>query len=131
MAKKQGGLYDETPTIKGTAEGKPKVVKPTAKEKSDGASEEAVKEEGFPIHSRHAHERHQMHAKHEHEHSLHEHKHGVHGKEEMHTRHEGEVKAMHTRHEKEAGEGHGAGKESGEGGAEGKVSEPTKKITKE
>lgn len=131
MAKKHGGLYDESPTIKGEEEGKPKVVKPKGKEKSDGASEKAVEEEGFPIESRHANERGHMHVKHEHEHRLHEEKHGVNGKEEMHTRHEKEMKEMHTRHEKEATKHEGSGKEAGEGGAEGKVSEPTKKITKE
>ena len=131
MAKKHGGLYDESPTIKGEEEGKPKVVKPTAKEKSDGQSEKAVEDEGFPIHSRHAMERHAMHGRHEHEHSLHEHKHGMKGKEEMHGRHEKEMKEMHTRHEKESAAHEGSGKEAGEGGAEGKVSEPTKKITKE
>ena len=128
MAKKHGGLYDESPTIKGEEEGKPKVVRPSAKEKCDGANLKAVEEEGFPVHARHAHERHQMHARHEHEHVLHEHHHGEHGKEPMHTRHEHEMKEMHTRHEKEADHSHG--REAGEGGAEGKGSGEISKVEK-
>jgi hypothetical protein len=97
-------LYDESPKILHSEEaGHTKVVKPTKKEKSDGQGDEGVKSEGFPIHVRHAHERHHMHVKHEHEHAMHEHHHGVQGKEEMHARHESEVKSMHTKHEKEAG----------------------------
>ncbi len=111
-------LYSNTPEIQHDEDGHTKVVKPSKHDKSGGETDKGVKEEGFPIHARHAHERHQMHAKHEHEHAMHEHHHGVHGKEEMHTRHEHEKKEMHTRHEKEAGA-------TSEGG------EPIAKIEKE
>lgn len=117
-------LYDESPEIKHDESGGTKVVKPTKKEKSDGQGDQRTKDEGFPIHARHAHERHTMNAKHEHEHQLHEHAHGgVHGKEEMHTRHEHERKEMHTRHEKEAGAT--SGRLDGAGGAS---SEPIEKV---
>lgn len=125
MAKKHGGLYDESPTIKGEEEGKPKVVK---NPKGDGQNDKAVEAEGFPIEARHSHERGHMHVKHEHEHRLHEEKHGVKNKEALHARHEGEQKAMHTRHEKEAASS--AGEESGAGGAEGKGSGEISKIEK-
>ncbi len=95
-------LYDESPSIK-HEEGKTKVVKTPKKDMGDGPEDKGVDGEGFPVHARHAHERHTMHAKHEHEHQLHEHHHGVAGKEAMHARHEHEMKSMHTRHEKEAG----------------------------
>jgi hypothetical protein len=125
MAKKHGGLYDESPTIKGEEEGKPKVVKKAAP--IDGPEEKGDEANGFPIHARHAHERHQMHARHEHEHALHEHHHGIHGKEPMHTRHEHEAKEMHTRHEKEATL---HSEESGAGGAEGKGDGEISKVEK-
>ena len=126
MAKKHGGLYDESPTIKGEEEGKPKVVK--GKAPVDDSDEKGAEGEGFPIHSRHANERQSMHGRHEMEHSIHEHHHGVNGKEEMHSRHEAEMKTMHTRHEKEAG-AHG-GEEAGAGGAEGKGSGEISKVEK-
>lgn len=96
-------MYDNTPEIRHAEEGGTKVVKPSKHEKSDGQGDAGVKEEGFPVHSKHLHERHLMHANHEHEHSLHENHHGVHGKEEMHKRHLHERKEMYMRHEKEAG----------------------------
>lgn len=126
MAKKpQGGLYDETPSIKGDEKGKPHVVKPSKHDASDGASDKGVEGEGFPIHARHASERRALHHQHETEHSMHE-AHGDGDKKEMHHRHESAIKSLHTKHEKEAGMD--GGKEAGAGGATGKVSEPTKKI---
>lgn len=122
---KHGGLYDESPMLKRSEAGHMKVEKPSAKDKGDHFTDEGVKDEGYPVHARHAHERNTMHAKHEHEHRLHEHHHGMTGKEEMHARQESEVKSMHTRHEKEAGAK--GGKEAGAGGATG---EPIDKIEK-
>ena len=116
---KHHGLYDETPSIK-HEEGHAKVVKP---KKDNTESDKGVENEGYPIHAKHSMERHMMHSKHEHEHSVHDYTHGVHGKEEMHARHEKEHKEMHTRHEKEAGLS--GGKQTGAGGATG---EPVKKI---
>lgn len=95
-------LYSNTPEIQHDEDGHTKVVKPTGKEKSDGQGDEGVKSEGFPVHVRHAHERHMMHAKHEHEHAMHDHHEEGH-KHELHARHEKEHHEMHTRHEKEAG----------------------------
>jgi len=137
-------LYDESPKIEHKEGGGTHVVKPSAHDKSDHQSEAGVKDEGFgvdngegmPDHVRHAMDRHQLHAKHEHEHSLHDHHHPEAPKHEMHTRHEEEIHAMHTRHEKEAGakEHHKDGAEAGAGGAAGKRSgggEPIEKVEKE
>lgn len=117
---KHHGLYDESPSIK-HEEGKAKVVK---SKKDNKESDKGVASEGYPIHVRHAHERHMMNAAHEHEHQMHDH-HKQGEKSELHARHETERKSMHTRHEKEAG-AHG-GKEAGVGGATG---EPIEKIEK-
>ncbi len=65
------------------------------------ADEDGMKmHEGMPPHIRHAHERMDMHKRHEMEHAVHDHAKGGH-KEEMHSRHEKEMKDMHGRHEKE------------------------------
>lgn len=122
-------LYDESPTIKHAEAGGTKVVKTPKKEHGDGPVEKGVEGEGFkehgmPHHVRHAHERHTMHAKHEHEHAMHD-AHGHGHKKEMHDRHEKEIKEMHTRHEKDAGMD--GGKMAGAGGATG---EPIEKIEK-
>ncbi len=119
---KHGGMYDKTPSIK-HEEGKAKVVKPSKKDKSGGETDEGVKDEGFPVHVRHAMDRHHLHAKHETEHAMHDGKGG--DKKEMHARHEKEHKDMHTRHEKEAG-AHG-GEMAGAGGA---TKEPVEKVEK-
>lgn len=60
----------------------------------------AQRDEAMPHHVRHAKERHDMHSRHEHEHSMYDHA-GQGDKHEMHERHHGEMKAMHKRHEKE------------------------------
>lgn len=110
-------LYDESPAIKHDEAGHTKVVK-TPKKEEGGSVDKGVEDEGFPVHAKHAHERHTMHIRHEHEHAMHDHHHGVDGKHEMHARHQHEIKEMHTRHEKEAGA-------VSEGG------EPIEKIEKE
>lgn len=93
-------LYDESPSIKHDAEGKTKVEK--SKKPTSAEGDKGVKDESFPVHVRHAMERHSMNAKHEMEHGIHDAaKSG--SKSEMHARHESERKAMHTKHEKEAG----------------------------
>jgi hypothetical protein len=56
--------------------------------------------EGMPMHIRHAHERNDMHTRHEVEHSVHDHA-KLGSKKEMHSRHESELKSMHKRHESE------------------------------
>lgn len=82
-----------------------------------------VNGEGMPAHARHAHERRDMHNRHETEHAVHDN--GKHGeKKEMHERHAKEMKDMHKRHQKEidAGEhkdqdikeGRETGKDTGE-----------------
>jgi hypothetical protein len=128
MAKKHGGLYDESPTIKGEEEGKPKVVKASKTKHEDTGEEKGVEGEAFPIHARHSMERTQMHGRHEMEHDVHEHKHGMKGKEAMHDRHEKDMKEMHTRHEKESQSSSGA--EAGMGGSEGKGSGEISKVEK-
>ena len=95
-------MYDESPAIKHDMEGHTKVEKTPKKEQGDGPEDKGVEGEGFPIHAKHAHERHLMHSRHEHEHALHEH-HKMGDKHEMHARHEKEHHEMHTRHEKEMG----------------------------
>ncbi len=121
---KHHGLYDESPMLKRSEEGHMKVEKTPKKDMGDGPVDKGVEGEGYPVHVRHAHERHMMHAKHEHEHSMHDHHEEGH-KHELHARHEKERHEMHTRHEKEAG-AHG-GKEAGAGGATG---EPIEKVEK-
>ncbi len=104
-------LYKDSPKLERGEDGDVKAVKPSDKE---GAPSESMKKadeiqsgddsvkmtEGMPSNIRHAHERMDMHKRHEVEHAVHDHaKAGA--KEEMHTRHESEMKAMHGRHEKE------------------------------
>ncbi len=119
--KKHGGMYDESPQLKHSEEGHVKVEK---SKKDNTESDKGAKDEGYPVHIRHAHERHTMHAKHEHEHAHHDH-HEEGDKKELHARHEKERHEMHTRHEKESGDM--GGKEAGAGGSEG---EPIDKIEK-
>lgn len=95
-------LYDESPSIKHDEEGHTKVEKSSKKAHTATSEEKGVEGEHFPIHVRHAHERHSMNAKHEMEHGIHDAAKAGH-KGVMHGRHESERKAMHTRHEKEAG----------------------------
>lgn len=121
-------MYDESPMLKHDEAGGTKVVKTPKKEEGDGPKEKGVEGDGFPLHAKHLHERHLMHANQEHEHALHEHHHPHETKEPMHRRHEKETKEMHMRHEKEAGEM--GGKESGAGGATGEPSEKIEKGTK-
>lgn len=121
---KHGGMYDESPMLKRSEEGNMKVEKPSAHDKGDHTNDKGVRDEGYPVHIRHAHERHLMHSKHEHEHHMHDHHEEGH-KHELHARHEKERHDMHTRHEKEYGT-HG-GKEAGAGGSTG---EPIEKIEK-
>lgn len=129
MAKKQHGLYDESPHIEDDGEGNKKVkkeAKSSGKEPHKATGEDkGVEGEHFPIHVRHAHERHQMHGRHEHEHAMHDHHHEHGDKKEMHERHEKEFKDMHTRHEKEMGAM--GGEMAGAGGS---GSEEIKKIEK-
>lgn len=121
---KHHGLYDNSPTIKGDEEGGRKVVKTPKKDDGDGPVDKGVEGEGFPVHARHAHDRHMLHAKHEHEHAMHDHHKEGH-KKELHARHEKEIHDMHMRHEKEMGE-HG-GQSAGKGGSTG---EPIEKVEK-
>lgn len=100
-------MYDESPAIKHDMEGHTHVEKTPKKEQGDGSVDKGVEGEGFPVHSRHMHERHLMNARHEHEHSMHDH-HKMGDKKELHARHEKERHEMHTRHEKEPGETSGA-----------------------
>jgi len=55
--------------------------------------------------ARHAHERRDMHNRHETQHAVHDHIGGP--KKELHARHEKEMKDMHKRHEKEIEHGEG------------------------
>lgn len=106
-------MYGDSPEMKRDEEsGKMAVKKPSQSEKkskeveggTEGAEREGMKDGAMPHHVRHAMGRNDMHARHEHEHSMHDHmKHG--DKKEMHARHEKEMRTMHTRHEKESGEG--------------------------
>lgn len=121
---KHHGLYDSSPSIK-HEEGKAKVVKPT---KDNKESAKSVKDEGYPVHVRQAHERTMMNVVHEHEHQMNDH-HKQGDKAEIHARHETERKAMHTRHEKEAGAN--GGKEAGAGGSTGEPIEKVEKNAKE
>ena len=134
-------LYDESPRIEHDEHNATKVVKPSKKEIGPSPTEKGVKYEGFsysegegmPAYVRHAMERHSMHSRHEHEHSLHDYHHPGVSKKVMHERHEKEFKDMHSRHEKEAGaDGHHEnGAEAGAGGAAGKRSgggEPIEKV---
>lgn len=56
--------------------------------------------EGMPMHVRHAHERNDMHKRHETEHAMHDHAKAG-SKKELHKRHEIDLHDMHGRHEKE------------------------------
>lgn len=94
-------LYDETPEMKRDDEGKMGVKKPEMKGKDKPQLESAAA--GLPAHVRHAHERRDMHNRHETEHATHDNMIPGASKEPMHTRHEKEMKDMHTRHETEAG----------------------------
>lgn len=100
---KQGGMYDETPSIKHDADGKTSVKKAEKKKPSTaGKDEKNGKDEGFPMHVRHAMERRDMNSRHETEHGVVDASKAG-DKKEMHGRHEAEMKAMLTKHEKEAG----------------------------
>lgn len=98
-------MYDETPSIGRDKEGNTKVEKPEKKkseEHKEGKKKHESASSGLPTHVRHAHERREMHSRHEMEHAMHDNGKGG-EKVEMHARHEKEMKDMHTRHEKEPG----------------------------
>ena len=110
-------MYGKGPKLERGEDGHMSVKKHVEKEKEAGA-DGSIREEGMPHHVRHAQERNDMRARHEHEHAMHDHGHEG-SKEEMHDRHEAEIKAMHKRHEKELKAGSMGGekshKEKGEG----------------
>lgn len=108
-------LYKDSPKLERNEKGDIKSVKPSDKE---GAPSESMKKadeiqsgmdgvkmtEGLPPHVRHAHERRDMHNRHETEHSVHDNGKGG-DKKEMHARHEKEYGDMHKRHDKEMAAG--------------------------
>jgi hypothetical protein len=98
-------MYGRSPSLERGEDGEMSVSRKKEADEPEKGTEGAIREGGgkSPPHVRHVLERHDMHARHEHEHASHDyHEHG--DKEDMHSRHEHEAKAMHTRHEKEMDE---------------------------
>jgi hypothetical protein len=94
-------LYKDSPKLKREdASGKMAVHKEKnlESEKVDKAVGTEVPPDGLPMDVRHAHERRDMHNRHETEHAMHK---G--DKKEVHIRHQTEMKDMHKRHEKAYG----------------------------
>lgn len=103
---KASKMYENSPEMKRDGEdGKMKITKAEkiSARTNDGTEGMPIHENGMPMDVRHAHERRDMHSRHETEHMMHK---G--DKKEMHGRHESEMKSMHGRHEKEMS---GTGKE--------------------
>ena len=103
-------MYKDTPEMKRDEEsGKMGVTKAEKKsaQVSDGTDGMQQHEE-MPPHVRHAHERRDMHHRHETEHMIHDNGKGG-SKEELHSRHEKEMKDMHKRHEKDSSPSKGSG----------------------
>lgn len=94
-------MYDETPSIAHDEEGNSKVKK-AEKKKEVPKEKTEMASSGLPSHVRHAHERRDMHNRHEVEHAMHDNGKGG-DKKEMHARHKKEMMDMHSRHEKDAG----------------------------
>lgn len=112
-------MYANSPELKRDEEsGKMKAHKSEGKIHSE-ASRNADGTDGMPVHEglpphvRHAHERRDMHNRHETEHAVHDNHHGA-SKKEMHGRHQKEMADMHKRHEKEHQELSGGTSRSGE-----------------
>jgi len=123
-------LYKDSPKMERGEDGHMGVTKRGDKENEAETAADAVQSgddgiyvtEGMPPHVRHAHERRDMHNRHETEHSVHDHAKAG-SKKEMHGRHQKEMKDMHGRHEKEIEsgehkdmdikEGHETGKDKG------------------
>lgn len=103
----QGNLYDKSPKMERGEDGKMAVKKPEKKKESSEDKKEESAHTGLPAHARHAHERRDMHSRHEMEHSLHDNGSGG-DKGEMYARHLKEHKDMHTRHQKEPGATNGS-----------------------
>jgi len=107
-------LYKDSPKLERGDDGhmgvtkkgdKPNEAEKVADDVQSGMDDVKVTE-GMPANVRHASERMDMHKRHEMEHAVHDHAKAGH-KEELHSRHEKEMKAMHSRHEKEVGDGEG------------------------
>lgn len=105
-------MYKDTPHMERGEDGYMGVTKrgdkETASEKEADktqSGDDGVKmTEGMPMNIRHAHERMDMHKRHEIEHAVHDHSKAG-SKAEMYGRHQAEMKNMHARHEKEIGAG--------------------------
>lgn len=99
-------MYKNSPTLEKKEDGTPYIKKnnPTETEKKTGKVDSGTagmqEHEGMPIDVRHAHERRDMHSRHETEHMM-----TKGDKKEMHTRHVEDMKSMHKKHEKETSTG--------------------------
>lgn len=105
---KHSKFYKDSPTLERDSETGDMKVSKKEKKAADvqNGTDGAMRDEAMPHHVRHAKERHDMHSRHEHEHSMHDH--AGHGdKHDMHARHQSEMKAMHKRHDKEGATGEG------------------------
>jgi len=107
-------MYKDSPSMERGEDGKMGVTKRGDKETSSEKEADKVQSgddgvkmtEGMPTHIRHAHERMDMHKRHEMEHAVHDHNKAG-SKAEMHGRHQTEMKNMHKRHESEIEHGEG------------------------
>lgn len=98
-------MYKTKPHMERGDDGKMAVTKNEKEADKVQSGDDGVKmTEGMPMNIRHAHERMDMHKRHEIEHAVHDHS-KVGSKAEMHGRHQAEMKNMHARHEKEIGSG--------------------------
>ncbi len=98
-------MYKNSPTLETDGDGKKYIKKgPTEAEKKTSEQSSGTdgieQHEGMPIDVRHAHERRDMHSRHETEHMMTKGE-----KAEMHSRHQSDMKALHKKHEKEGSTG--------------------------
>lgn len=93
-------MYKDSPELARDEEsGKMTVKKSETREEPKARETEG---ESLPVHARHAHERREMHHRHQLEHAIHDNGKGG-SKKDMHERHREEMAAMHKRHDKELG----------------------------
>lgn len=109
-------MYKKQPHLERGEDGEVGVAEKEADKVQSGDAGVAMTEhnDGMPAPMRHAHERRDMHNRHETEHSMHEAMNKG-SKKDMHTRHEKEMKDMHARHEKEMDSGEGKDQDIKEG----------------